>query len=90
MGGEPLCDENLFLSYLLIATIKERLPETPIYIWSGYTFEELIEKNNNKINQILSMSDVLIDGKYIQEQRDITLAMRGSKNQKIIDLKDIF
>lgn len=90
MGGEPLCDENLFLSYLLIATIKERLPETPIYIWSGYTFEELIEKNNNKINQILSMSDVLVDGKYIQEQRDITLTMRGSKNQKIIDLKDIF
>ena len=86
MGGEPLCQENEFLSFLILSTIKEKSPNTKIYIWTGYTYEELL-KRDNKISKILEMTDVLIDGPYINEERDITLNMRGSRNQRIINLK---
>ena len=89
MGGEPLCDENLFLSYLVISSIKEELPDTPIYVWTGYTLEQLIARNNPKVMNILALTDYLIDGPYKAEERDITLEMRGSRNQKIYNLKEI-
>lgn len=88
MGGEPLCQQNLVLSYILVSTIKEKAPDTPIYIWTGYTYEELIKMDNPKVKLILDMADFLIDGPYIAEERDITLHMRGSRNQRIIDLKE--
>ena len=88
MGGEPLCEENLFLTSLLIKEVKERYPEQKIYIWTGYTHEELLSQNNLKINYILSTIDCLIDGPYIDELRDITLPMRGSSNQRVIYLKE--
>lgn len=89
MGGEPLCEENEFLTCLLVQTVKERSPNTPIYIWSGYTYEELINKNNPKINYILDKADFLIDGPFDITKRDITLPMKGSTNQRIIDLKNL-
>ena len=87
MGGEPLCQENLILSYVILSAIKEQVPDTPIYIWTGYTYEQLIKMNNAKVNMILDMADYLIDGPYIAEERDLTLNMRGSRNQRVIDLK---
>lgn len=87
MGGEPLCPENEFLTLMLINEVKNKLPNTLIYIWTGYTYEEL-EKRGNHIEKIIELSDYLIDGPYIEELRDITLEMRGSSNQRIIDLKN--
>lgn len=90
MGGEPLCEQNQLLTLLLINTIKEKLPNTKIYIWTGYYYDDLIKQiTNGKLQEILKKADVLIDGPYIQSQRDITLSMRGSKNQNIINLKEI-
>lgn len=87
MGGEPLCEKNQLLTLLLIRTIKEKLPNTKIYIWTGYYYNDLLkQKDNGKLQEILNNIDYLIDGPYIQSQRDITLPMRGSKNQSIIDL----
>lgn len=86
MGGEPLCQENSFLTYLVIKTVKEKLPNTKIYVWTGYYFERLQEMTNVRIQQILELTDVLIDGPYVERLRDITLPMRGSSNQSIIDL----
>lgn len=43
MGGEPLCPDNLFLTHLVISSVKEALPDTKIYIWTGYTHEELVK-----------------------------------------------
>ena len=86
MGGEPLCEENLILSYDILSRIKEEVPNTPIYVWTGYTYEELIKNHNPKIEKILELTDYLIDGPYIDEEKDITLLMRGSRNQRIIDL----
>ena len=88
MGGEPLCDENAFLTYLVVKEVKEKVPEAKIYIWSGYTYEELKSKSHPKIREILEMIDFLIDGPYIEEERDVTLEMRGSRNQRIIDLSE--
>ena len=89
LGGEPLCEENVFLTLLLIKTVKERLPNTKIYIWTGYYYDELMKRNSDShLKTILSLADYLIDGPYIQNLRDITLPMRGSSNQTIIDLKE--
>ena len=88
MGGEPLCPENAFLTNLVISEVKRKLPETQVYIWTGYTYEELINhKPHSSIPSILDKTDCIIDGPYIEELRDITLPMRGSSNQRIIKLK---
>lgn len=87
MGGEPLCEENIFLTYLIIKTVKERLPQTEIYLWTGYTYEELQKSSNKKLQVILNDINVLIDGPFIEELKDLTLPMRGSSNQRIINLK---
>lgn len=86
MGGEPLCQENAFLTYLVIKTVKEKLPNTKVYVWTGYYYEDLLKKHDPRIAQILELTDVLIDGPYVEKLRDITLLMRGSSNQSIIDL----
>lgn len=88
MGGEPLCLENLFLTRLLVMTVRTKSPKTPIYIWTGYTLEELEDISNPHLTEILNNTDILVDGPYIEELRDITLKMRGSSNQRIIDLKE--
>ena len=87
MGGEPLCEENEFLTLLVIKTVKEHYPDTPIYVWTGYCYEELKERNDHT-KQILELADYLIDGPYVEPKRDITLPMRGSTNQSIISLKE--
>ena len=86
MGGEPLCEENLFLTTLIIKEVREYNPNLKIYLWTGYYIEDLKAKENNKIDYILNNIDCLIDGPFIQEERDLTLQMRGSRNQRIIYL----
>jgi anaerobic ribonucleoside-triphosphate reductase activating protein len=88
MGGEPLCEKNAFVTCLVINEVKRRLPEVKIYIWSGYTYEELINLANPHVKECLRLADVLVDGPYIDSERDITLPLRGSRNQRIIDLKE--
>lgn len=89
LGGEPLCDENLFLTELVIREVKKVYPEVKIYLWTGYLYNDLINKTktNNHLSYILSQLDKLVDGPFKIEERDITLYMRGSRNQKIFDLK---
>lgn len=88
MGGEPLCEENLFLTYLILSTIKEKSPHTKIYVWTGFIYEDLLKRatEDNKLAKIFELTDVLIDGPFIQSKRDVTLQMRGSTNQRIIPL----
>ena len=88
MGGEPLCEENAFLTRLIIQEVRKHVPDTKIYIWSGYTYEELKRSSDPHIVDSLRLADVLIDGPYIEAERDITLPMRGSRNQRVIDLSE--
>ena len=86
-GGEPLCPENLYLIKGIVSTVRVFIPGVKIYIWTGYTYEELLKSDNEDLKFILSETDFLIDGPYIESERDITLPMRGSRNQRIWDLK---
>jgi anaerobic ribonucleoside-triphosphate reductase activating protein len=71
---------------LVLKTVKERLPDIKIYLWTGYYLDEIKKIGGLRVEQILELVDVLIDGPYIDSQRDITLKMRGSANQTIHDL----
>ena len=83
-GGHPLEPENFDTVYHLIKEIKTTFPTKDIWLYTGYTYEELYYKG---ISRILLYIDVLVDGPYIEEQRDITLPWRGSHNQRVIDIK---
>ena len=81
LGGEPLADENKEVVLDLIKKIKDKYPSKSIYLYTGYTFEEIYSLDN------LQCVDVLVDGRYIEAQKDLTLAFRGSKNQRVIDVQ---
>lgn len=83
LGGEPLCPENIQEVDDIVFGIRTAYPDIQIFVWTGYTLEELKNRNNKYVNNILSNIDVLIDGPYVKELRDITLELRGSSNQKI-------
>ena len=83
-GGEPLCLENAFLTLLIIKTVKEKYPDVDVYIWTGYYFTEIPKSPH--IDEILKYTKCIVDGPYIDSERDITLSMRGSRNQNIIYL----
>lgn len=89
LGGEPLCLENRMEVDFIIKHVKERFPDIKIFLWTGYTIEELIQKNDLYINEVLKSVDYLIEGPYIEEERDITLKWRGSKNQRILTKEKI-
>lgn len=80
LGGEPLADENLETIDRLVANINKK-----IWVYTGNTFETLI--SNDKYKSILNNIDVLVDGRYVDELRDLNLKFRGSSNQRIIDVK---
>lgn len=95
-GGDPLHENNLSEVLSLVKEIRNSFPNKTIWIYTGYTWEDLINvkypldsKWEDKIlrESIIELCDVLIDGEYIDEQRDVTLKWRGSKNQRVIDIK---
>ena len=86
LGGEPLCPENAPLTELVINEVKKKLPNIKVYIWTGYIYENIAERAD--LANILQQTHCLVDGPFILEERDITLAMRGSRNQRIINLKN--
>lgn len=89
LGGEPLCEQNLFLTNLIINEVKNKAPNVKIYIWTGYVLEELQKSSSAYLKNILEKANFLIDGPFIDEQKDLSLQMRGSRNQRVIDLKSL-
>ena len=95
-GGHPLENENVEDVYLLIKEIREKFPTKNIWLYTGYTLESIfpavvtcelnLERTYKQL--IVGLCDVVVDGPYIEEQRDITLPFRGSKNQRLIDVKE--
>lgn len=81
LGGEPLAVQNRDTVLSLCKEIKGKYPDKSIWLYTGYTFEDI---NNLKGIEYI---DIIVDGRYIEEKRDITLAFRGSSNQRIIDVK---
>lgn len=89
LGGECLANKNLNGVLNLVNKIS-LLKRKTIWLYSGYTWEEVFSNDDDdskKRAEIISLCDVFVDGRYIDSQRDITLAYRGSKNQRIIDVQ---
>jgi anaerobic ribonucleoside-triphosphate reductase activating protein len=78
LGGEPLCEQNIELVKEILLAVKTAYPHIKVFLWTGYELEDI------KDALILEKVDVLITGPYIEEQRDITLPLRGSYNQKVL------
>lgn len=85
MGGEPCLDSNVSIVLPLLRKVRTEAKFSKIYLWSGFTFEELLQRDNTK--ELLHYVDVLIDGRFELEHRDITLKFRGSPNQRVIDVQ---
>ena len=81
LGGEPMAQRNISNTLYILEQVKKHFPNIKTYIWTGYTIEELLSLYNKEILQNI---DILIDGRFILEERDITLKLRGSKNQRIL------
>lgn len=81
LGGEPLCQQNIAYAQKIAAAAKERYPNIRIFCWTGSFIENIIDKYGK---EVLEDIDVIIDGPFILEQRDITLPLRGSKNQRVL------
>ena len=88
LGGEPLNEENIGDVLNLIGWCKLDYPDLKIYVWTGYTIEELEARNDDDVRAVLRNITCLIDGRYEQDKRDTTLPLRGSSNQRIIMMED--
>lgn len=91
LGGEPLEENNLLELASVIARARITNKNLKIWLFTGYTWEELEERikdrPDNYLSTILENIDVLVDGPFIQEQKDLTLKFAGSRNQRIIDVQ---
>lgn len=81
-GGEPFCQAAV------LAALAAQLHENGLDIWcySGYTYEQLTGCREQSVRHLLQQVDVLVDGPYLEAQRDLTLSFRGSGNQRLIDV----
>lgn len=92
LGGEPFEPENQRELIRLLRRVRKELPQKDIWSYSGYLFDvDLAEggRAHTEVTQeMLSYLDVLVDGPFIEEQKDITLKFRGSRNQRVIKLEN--
>ncbi|MQN02297.1 MAG: anaerobic ribonucleoside-triphosphate reductase activating protein [Lachnospiraceae bacterium] len=91
LGGEPMEVKNQRTLVSLCRRIRREVVHATIWIYSGYTWEELTDRENKRCHcevtdEILSLTDVLVDGEFKEELKDISLHFRGSSNQRIIDV----
>lgn len=91
LGGEPLEPENQKGILPLLRKVREKYPEKSIWIYSGYLFDkEIVGKMLDTVpetREILELTDVIVDGRFVEELKSLSLKFRGSSNQRIIDVK---
>ena len=85
LGGEPMQQLRDTCMIELLNRLKAQV-QKPIWVWTGYTFEELLKNPEQK--RLLSYIDVLIDGKFEMDKRDLMLKYRGSSNQRVINVQE--
>ena len=89
LGGEPFEPANQRELVGLLRRIRREFPDKTVWAFSGYTWEELTGQSRARCEvteEMLSMIDVLVDGEYMEEKRNISLRFRGSENQRLIDV----
>lgn len=82
LGGEPMHPKNIEASTRLAKKFKSTYPDKTIWAWSGFLFDEYL-----KDKEIAKYLDVLVDGQFVDELKDLTLKWRGSSNQRVIDVQ---
>ena len=91
LGGEPFEPENQEVLVPFLRKVRERYPEKTVWCYSGYLFDkELLRESRARCgltDEMLSMIDILVDGRFVELLKDITLVFRGSSNQRVIDVK---
>lgn len=83
LGGEPMHPVNIDGTMKLVKAFKEKYPNKSVWVWSGFLYDDIIERNKEIFNYI----DVLVDGQYDDSLHDPTLKWRGSSNQRVIDIE---
>lgn len=90
LGGEPFEPENQRVLIQLLRKIRKTFPDKDVWAFTGFVLDEELTKESRArcevTDEMLSMIDVLVDGRYVDELRDLTLQFRGSSNQRIIDM----
>jgi len=89
LGGEPFEPENQRVLLPFLHRMRESFPEKTIWVYSGYTWEELTGESRARCevtDEMLSLLDVLVDGEFVEARKDISLRFRGSDNQRILDV----
>jgi len=91
LGGEPMEPENQDALAPFLERVRARYPEKTIWMWTGFTWDQLtqeITRADTDVKwRVLNCLDVLVDGRFVEAQKDITLRFRGSANQRIIDVQ---
>ena len=90
MGGEPFEPQNQRALLPLLRKFRERYPQKSVWCYSGYTLETDIlagRAHCEATDEMLSYIDILVDGEFVEEKKDLKLRFRGSSNQRIIDVK---
>ena len=82
LGGEPLHPKNIEGTTKLAKIFKANYPDKNIWIWTGYLFDKDLQDK-----EILQYADVIVDGRYVDKERDLRLKYCGSRNQRVIDVK---
>lgn len=84
-GGDPLHQNNVIGVLKLCEEIKNKFPEKTIWIYTGYTWEEILQ--SKELTKLINYADVVVDGRYIESLSDIKYHWAGSTNQRVIDVK---
>ncbi|MGN1348163.1 MAG: anaerobic ribonucleoside-triphosphate reductase activating protein [Acutalibacteraceae bacterium] len=91
LGGEPFEEENQRALLPFVKRVRAAYPEKDIWVFSGYTLEEMLTEGMRPgcevTGELLSLIDILVDGRFEEDKKNISLKFRGSENQRIIDLK---
>ena len=83
LGGEPLAPQNIDMTWEVIDAVRHAYPHITITLWTGYTYEELVANPDENLLNILNTIDILVDGPFIEAEKDLSLKLRGSRNQHI-------
>lgn len=90
LGGEPFEPANQRVLVGFLRTVRARCPDRTIWSWTGFTWEQLHTQGSHcrceVTDELLSLLDVLVDGRFVEELKDLSLRFRGSSNQRLIDL----
>ncbi|WP_130838055.1 anaerobic ribonucleoside-triphosphate reductase activating protein [Lachnoclostridium sp. Marseille-P6806] len=91
LGGEPFEPQNQRVLVGLLRKVKERFPDKTVWSYTGFVYEKDLQEGQRRhcevTDEMLSYIDILVDGPFVEEKKNLSLAFRGSENQRVLDLR---